>query len=194
MEISDYYKDKTTGIVLEPKPRLTLAATFLAEKECKEILDVGGNDGRFATMLKNIDNDIIIDSVDLSSQLSTKAILKGILRNCYDFDVTKAWPLTSELYDGMHLGAIIEHVFDYKTLFSECFRVLRSGGWLFISTPNMACIRHRYEVLLGQMTSWYRTFGHIRMWTGNYLKGILIENGFIVTDIKWVWKKIIQGQ
>jgi 2-polyprenyl-3-methyl-5-hydroxy-6-metoxy-1,4-benzoquinol methylase len=108
----------------------------------------GGMTAFFASLVKGVNPDIMVDSVDLCENLTQSP--KSVRMN-YNYDVTKPWPLTPDSYDGIHLGAIIEHVFDYKNLFEENFRVLKPGGCLFISTPNMACLKHRVEIIFGRM-------------------------------------------
>ena len=138
VKISEYYK-KAAGTCGKLMPHHKLAVNFFIRMGYREILDVGGNDGLWAGFAKSSCPEIVVDSADLSEELSARA--QSITRS-YNFDVTEPWPLPSESYDGVHLGAIVEHIFDYQTMFAECFRVLRPGG-MFISTPNMAGLRHQ---------------------------------------------------
>lgn len=45
-------------------------------------------------------------------------------------------------FDAVFLSEVIEHVLDPIGLVRSCARLLRPGGWLFLSTPN-AGVRHR---------------------------------------------------
>ncbi len=185
MNITGYYQENRIGVVEEALPRLEIAADFFHKKGCRELLDIGGNEGLFASLITKADPTILVDSVDLNEEFS--AVAQRWARRSYVFDATSAWPLASESVDGVHMGAIIEHVFDYKTLFAECFRVLRPGGCMFISTPNMVCIRHRYEVLVGKMPLWYTHFAHIRLWTAAYLEEALHTAGFSEVKTYGTW-------
>lgn len=178
-DIKQYYTSKKHSISGQHNVafRHKLGADFFRRRDAIEILDVGGNDGCWAEVFRSIQPEGTVDSVELSDQFSDHA---KSLRKCYQFDATEPWPISSESYDGIHLGAIVEHVFDYNTLFAECFRVLRLGGTIFISTPNMASLRHRYQIIRGRMPVWYKMFEHIRPWTADHLKNVLEHHGFMV--------------
>jgi 2-polyprenyl-3-methyl-5-hydroxy-6-metoxy-1,4-benzoquinol methylase len=191
MDIDEFYRQQTVGKVLKAGPRLNLAASFFNTQGCHQLIDIAGNDGFFASIVSDINNNIIVDAVDLNEELTILA--NKFVRNSYNFDVTKAWPLHANSYDGIHMGAIIEHVFDYNLLFAESFRVLCPGGSVFISTPNMACVTHRVQVLFGQMPGWYTGYDHIRLWTASFLKQKLEENGFKVIKTYGVWEKSNPG-
>ncbi len=186
MDIVEFYRTTVTGKVTNVVPRLTLAASFFNLRGCRLIIDVGGNDGFFASLVKGVNPDIVVDSIDLCEELYPKS---QSVRVNYNYDVTKPWPITSDSYDGIHLGAIIEHVFDYKTLFDESFRILKPGGFLFISTPNVVCLKHRIEILFGRMPSWYGGFDHIRLWTASFLRKNLANSRFKVLNTYSVWER-----
>ncbi len=185
MDTTSYYKDKATGVCKEIMRRHQLASEFFLKMKVFDILDIGGNDGLFAGLLRQINMEFYVDSVELHNSFASKT---HNIRNSFCFDVTSAWPLDSSSYDGIHLGAIIEHVFDYNTVFAESFRVIRPGGAIFISTPNMASLRHRIEVPLGRMPAWYKNFEHIRLWTASFLKKILTYHGFEILRAYGTWE------
>lgn len=57
------------------------------------------------------------------------------------FDVNGAWPLADQTFDGLLALAVIDHVPDLGSFFTEVHRVLRPGGWAVIQTslalPNL---------------------------------------------------------
>ena len=99
------------------------------------------------------------------------------------FDITGKWPFLDGTVGAIHMGAVIEHVFDFPSMFKEAARVLHPGGKLWISVPNMACLRHRVEVLTGRMPSWYRNYEHIRLWTVDWLAEQLRPLGLSQTKL-----------
>lgn len=187
MKISEYYRTQATGVYTELMPRHVRAADFFVRQGCREILDIGGNSGLWAACVHEKAPHIAVDSAELSEDLVRTNTL---VRNCYNFDATEPWPLPADSYDGMHLGAIVEHIFDYPTMFSECFRVLRPGGHIYISTPNMAGVRHRVQVLLGRMPGWYTLLEHIRPWTGDFLISKLNDAGFVDCHAEGAWEML----
>jgi SAM-dependent methyltransferase len=59
----------------------------------------------------------------------------------------------NEFFDVIFLGDIIEHVPSPHALLKECARVLKSGGVMVISTPNLDCLWSESTFLL------YKFFG-----------------------------------
>lgn len=47
-------------------------------------------------------------------------------------DITKPWDLPDELFDGIVINLVLEHIEDFEFVFLEANRVLRDGGWLYI--------------------------------------------------------------
>lgn len=65
-------------------------------------------------------------------------------------DVTRL-PFASESFDGVFYHHVIEHVSTPEASLKEISRVLRTGGWMYIGTPN----RHRLVGYLGSPdTTW----------------------------------------
>ena len=60
-------------------------------------------------------------------------------------------PLADRSVDGVVAGEILEHV-SYSRLFvGEIARVLRPGGWLVLSVPNIVSLKYRVSFLLGRI-------------------------------------------
>ncbi|MFA4905548.1 MAG: methyltransferase domain-containing protein [Candidatus Margulisiibacteriota bacterium] len=57
---------------------------------------------------------------------------------CDEFRLIKGdcWPLKNHSVDICICDNVLEHVDDLKIFFSECQRVIKTGGYLFIRTPN----------------------------------------------------------
>jgi SAM-dependent methyltransferase len=65
-------------------------------------------------------------------------------------DVGAGLPFRSGSLDGILAGEIIEHLFDPGLLLRECRRVLRPGGMLVLTTPNLATAQDRLRFLVGR--------------------------------------------
>ena len=50
---------------------------------------------------------------------------------------TSCWPLEDESIDVCISDNVLEHVEDPEVFFSECYRVIKQGGYLCIRTPNV---------------------------------------------------------
>lgn len=164
--LSDYYTSGSAGgeHPTGDEERIDIVVAW-AQRVQGEVVDIGCNDGVFSARLKGAGRRIT--GVDMNGAQLAKA--RANLDATASFDITTTWPFEDGSLAAIHMGAVIEHVFDYRTMFSEAARVLRPEGKLWISTPNMASLRHRVEVLLGRMPAWYTNYEHIRPWTVGWL-------------------------
>lgn len=152
----------------------------------KKILEVGCNDGYMGEILLKENNDVYgIDIVKKKLELASKRGLK--VKEC-DIE-KKPFPYPSDYFDIVILGDVIEHIFDTDGLLEKCKRVLKKGGKLIITTPNVASLARRIMLLLGinpflefssklQPLKGYPAVGHIRYYTSNTLKHQLTHHDF----------------
>ena len=90
-----------------------------------EVLDLGG-DSR-STYALTLGEGAHVTTVNISQETGADVIA----------DLEKPLPLKDSSYDGVMLMNVLEHVFEYRALLSECARVLRSGGRAVIVVPYM---------------------------------------------------------
>jgi len=50
-------------------------------------------------------------------------------------------PLIDSSVELVVSNSVLEHIYDYKIVFDEVFRILKKGGYFYLSVPN-ACLRH----------------------------------------------------
>jgi SAM-dependent methyltransferase len=84
-------------------------------------------------------------------------------------------------FDGVFLNHVIEHIdhHDVSQVLAEVRRVLRSGGKLFVGTPNRFGIAEIFVDLTFQQHRRKAT-GHANIMTPGRLRGLLQDNGFEV--------------
>jgi SAM-dependent methyltransferase len=92
-------------------------------------------------------------------------------------------------------GEIIEHVVDTESLLREVARILRPGGAIVLTTPNVASLKHRLQLAVGRYPDCldYRLrygddFGHVRAFTPAIVEELLEETGF--RDVEVVGQRI----
>src|SRR3712207_4463135 len=101
------------------------------------VLDVGCGDGSFLDHLATHVGDPRLHwiGVDYSEhQLAKAAALPYEFHRC---DLDDGIPLPDASVDLVHAAEVIEHRTDPDLLVEECARVLRPGGRLLLTTPNL---------------------------------------------------------
>lgn len=96
------------------------------------VLDVGCGNGQF--LLDLHDAGFQVQGTELSSQ-SASRVPKAIADNIRVGDLLKL-NLTAQHYDAITVWHVLEHVRDPYAICSEIHRLLKPGGWLFLSLPN----------------------------------------------------------
>jgi len=93
------------------------------------------------------------------------------------------------------LAEVIEHVVDTDHVLGEIARVLRPGGVLVITTPNLASLENRVRLLLGRYPMWMDIqivgTGHVRYYTPRMLRAHLQQHGFRVERHVGNWVPIL---
>ena len=120
-------------------------------------------------------------------------------------DLEKGLHYSDGFFDVAYSGEVIEHLYDPDMMVTEICRVLKSGGYFILTTPNMNSWLSRLLFPLGMQPinyecstvsstygySWLKRFkrqdwpvGHVRLFNIHSLKDILQANGFEIISIK----------
>ena len=135
------------------------------------LLDVGCGNGEFLAAARSAGWECVGVDFDPKAVETTRS--RGI-------DV-RLGPLEAQgfedsSFDAITLSHVIEHVHDPKNLLVECVRLLRSGGMLWIATPNAeSLIRRHFE-------AYWLDFAphHLILFFPDVLKNLLLSFGFDV--------------
>lgn len=102
-------------------------------------------------------------------------------------DLTASFPFQDGSFDAVIAGEVIEHVADTDAFLLETFRILKSGGVLLLSTPNICSLRNRVRLLLNRYpfgVEWKQIDGHLKTYNTSVLKAQLRRHGFEVLYLK----------
>lgn len=89
-----------------------------------------------------------------------------------------AFPWATGAFDVVVSNQVFEHLKNIWLPLSEAFRVLKPGGHLVISVPNLASLHNRVLLALGSQPTSIRTLGpHVRGYTLSELVALLELNG-----------------
>lgn len=98
-------------------------------------------------------------------------------------------PLRAECVDIVIAGEILEHVTRARLFLQEIRRVLRPGGGLVLSVPNIVSLKYRIAFMLGRIpalaakadyTYLDDPYGHVRDYSFGEMRHVLHDQGFLV--------------
>jgi 2-polyprenyl-3-methyl-5-hydroxy-6-metoxy-1,4-benzoquinol methylase len=99
------------------------------------VLDLGCGEGAFAAELARAGADVL--AVDVAEEPLRRARAAHPSLRVQLIDGEGEWAIPDASFDVVWAGEVIEHVADTGQWLSELRRVLRSGGALVLSTPQM---------------------------------------------------------
>lgn len=157
-------------------PRVRKVLRFFEDRPPGVCLDLGYCHGSFADYLARagwhcVGLDIVRRKVDHSDV----ATVQG--------NVFRSLPIATESVDAITAGELIEHLTDDAGFLRECWRVLRPGGFLALTTPNLAFALNRGLILLGRMPRFVHEPYHYRIYNIPSLRRIVTEAGFTVREV-----------
>lgn len=170
------------------------------EGKVKRLLDLGCKDGKVTCRLREMLKVDEVYGVDIDGEALLATKQRGIRTSRVDLNEDKL-PFPDGFFDLVTCLEVIEHLLDPDNMLKEVHRVVREGGWLLVSTPNLASWTNRLSILLG-----YQPYnvevsteivagvpyrkgvfgtpaGHIRAFTFRALKNLLDHHGFRIAKV-----------
>lgn len=204
----DYYDEEKWGETILSKDEIfdreKISLKLIKKYSNTEgtMLDVGCGIGFFLNEVKARYPVMKRYGVDYSKYNLKKARTVGVVKRC---DLNESIPFKDNFFDLVYIGEVIEHVVDPDKVLRESSRVLKKGGKILITTPNLCSWYNRILVLLGIQPIFYETstedpqigagimkyikkgkipVGHIRIFTKKALVDQLEHKGFKVVAVK----------
>jgi SAM-dependent methyltransferase len=192
--LRDFYEEPAVPISSGPdraRRQLRLLTEVLAGvRTPQRILDVGCGDGAATAMVAKETGDHHVIGVDWSTRALTLAREYGFSLISAGID-PPGLPLGSGTMDIVIMSELIEHLVDTDAALAEVRRVLKPGGTLLLSTPNLAAWYNRALLVLGVQPIFSEVslrgihgrpgklvVGHLRVFTRRALVELLAANGF----------------
>ncbi len=157
------------------EPRVFKSFNILKSLPPGRILDVGCSDGGFIRELAKLGWDVF--GVDISRAIPRD--LKVVVNN-----LDNGLPFKDGSFDYVYTSEVIEHVLDTSLFLREINRVMKQGGVLVLTTPNMASLTRRVALFFGAQPPLlgydyeHNDAGHVRYYTGHVLYEQIREHGF----------------
>lgn len=169
-----------------PNTHDTVFDLLSAEPSVRTVLDIPCGSGAFTRRLLDTRSRFAVLAADLHSH---PAIPEAVFTEA---DMNERLPFEDGQFDAIVSIEGIEHIQRPFDFVKECHRILRPGGCLFISTPNISSIRSRWRWFL---TGFHNKSKcpldeerpaprhHVNMLSFPQLRYMLHTNGFAIETI-----------
>lgn len=111
-----------------------------SEPEGLKILDVGAGEGALTQKLH-----------DMGYQMQACDFSPDAFRfepvHCDGVDITMPFPYANNFFDRVIAVEVTEQILDHENFFREINRILKPGGKLYVSTPNILSMKSRFRFL-----------------------------------------------
>lgn len=113
-----------------------------------KLLDIGCADGDLSLLLKEVLKAEEVYGLDVVPEYLKEAARKGV--KTFKVDVNRdRFPFQENSFDVIIASEILEHCILPENLLREANRILKPGGYLVLSTPNLASFYDRFLLLFG---------------------------------------------
>lgn len=192
------YPDAGSYWTYVEKTRLRRIIALAPTMNLGRYLDVGCGDGQFFRGLRRHFQIEDAFGVDSSGTALLAANKEGLQTKKVDLS-SDVLPFANGTFDTVSMIEVIEHLHDVEHCLKEVSRVLRPGGFLLLTTPNMASWHGRVSLIAGYqplcldigyrrhygslITLSGKSAGHIRGFTLPALKELLDEFNFRLVGV-----------
>jgi len=200
-DLHSFYGDRVTDVA-KLDDRMRRLAAECERLAPRTVLDIGCGRGFLLQTLRARHPDVVCYGVELSHKLCEQARRNGI--TVFNQDLASGVPLPDESVDVGVMGEVIEHVFDPDLCLEEVRRILKPGGALVVTTPNLASWYNRLLLLIGvqpvfsetstrkKYGHWLPMFGqgvtttqgHLKLFTLGALRELLCDLGFSIERVE----------
>ncbi|MCF3136927.1 class I SAM-dependent methyltransferase [Streptomyces olivochromogenes] len=199
-ELRDFYEDPAVPVASGAarsirQARLLAAALGPAGAGARTVLDIGCGDGTAAATAAPFLAGHRLVGVDWSQDALRRAHAR--LPSAVRGELSGGGlPLRTGCADAVLFSEVIEHLVDPDAALDELRRVLRPGGHLMLSTPNLAAWYNRALLLAGVQPVFSEVslraihgrpgkevVGHLRLYTARALREFVTAAGFEVVRV-----------
>jgi len=114
------------------------------------ILDLGCGDGDYSSRLKELGFEVTSGDID-AARFKYKNEIE--FKHC---DITKEMPFADNTFDYVLLMEVVEHLRNPYTVIQEINRIIKKGGSLILSTPNILSLKSRLRFMFEGCYEYFR--------------------------------------
>ena len=160
------------------RPQYKLAFDLLNKIEGRVALDLGCGVGEFSEILRNKNYKVFC--VDGIKEFIERIKKRGFTMYLIDLERERL-PFKDNTFDLIVSLEVIEHIWNTDHFLNEISRVLKTEGYLIISTPNYNYYKFRMTHLCGRFNLFTYKSRHKRFYDIKSFKKI-IKNKFEIVD------------
>ena len=192
--LQEFYENPQTPVSSGPdrarRMARMLARALRGYSTAAVVLDVGCGDGAATSIAAQRNAGHHLVGLDWSADALRQARRLGLTLVQAGVE-PPGLPVAAETADVVIMSELIEHLIDTDSALDEARRVLKPGGSLLLSTPNLAAWYNRGLLALGvqpvfsevSLRGVYgrpgsQVAGHLHMFTRRALTGLLTAHGF----------------
>ena len=149
----------------------------LAHEPAGKLLDIGCGGGRFLNRMKKRGWDV--EGIDFDAQATNKVTARYGVKT-YVGDLTQC-ALPANSFDVITMSQTIEHLYDPNATLHESLRILKPGGLLVITTPNVNSLGARE---FGAFWRGWEAPRHLHLFSVESLQRLTQRVGFEVTEAR----------
>lgn len=131
-------------------------------KDIAKILDIGASIDTTRLLWETFHCEIATNYIPQGTQDSSRPDILRKVSKSIKFELGESTSVLSKIepnsYDLLYCGEIIEHIYNIRDFFKNCLSVLKQGGILLGTTPNLVAWQSRFLCLLGLTPSTYHPF------------------------------------
>lgn len=149
---------------------------WVRHRENGKLLDVGCGNGHRLQVMRQLGWDVLGIEPDPHAVRAARQLGVPVLAGTLD-----EAGLSSDTFDAVTLGNVIEHVHDPIGLLRDCARVLKPGGQVALVTPNVESVGHK---VWKRAWSSYETPRHLYLFSMETLRASAERAGLVVEMLR----------
>jgi SAM-dependent methyltransferase len=110
-------------------------------------LDLGCDDGSVTVRLAEMIRTTKIHGFEIAEEPARAAAARGV--DVVTGDLNRKFPYTASLFDVVCSNQVIEHLSDTENFLRELYRITKPGGYVIVSTENLASWHNIASLVLG---------------------------------------------
>ena len=182
----DYYE---TLLAIWPNHRHRYVIDWVEPES--QVLDLGCGDGKLGRCLVQRKR-CKVTGIDADADLVRTATRAGLNAMCANLEYEATLGSLSQCYDVIIMADVLEHLVSPWSALRACHALLKPGGCVLVSLPNVAHFSMRLRLMFGQFEytdhGGLRDRGHLRFFTYHSARQLFAQAGYRVDGQHYRWR------